>query len=265
MSERVLLDPTWSTHPLASTLSDYQRVENTIRSHSGFMARSTAKCYRIPLDGVPVFIKYYQFVREKEGLRLSHFRLSRPMREWRNLHFFRNLDIATTPPVAVGERRRFGMFRSGFIVTREIERAEELGVLAARHPEHVADAAFFNPLCGILADAVRRMHRKSFFHNDLNGRNVLIRETNGLEVFLFDSPNGRRWFFPFREYRLIKDLASLDGSVRHALRRTQRLRFYLAYVARKRLTNADKRRIDRVVARSAAPQKPLDPDVRSYI
>ena len=261
MRERVLLDPDWSTHPLAGTLGDYRKVEHAIRSHPGFMDRSTAKCYRIPLDGVPLFIKYYQFVREKEGLRLRHFRLSRPMREWRNLHFFRSLGIATTPPVAVGECRRFGMFRSGFIITREIEDAEELGVLAARHPERVAAAAFFHPLCEILADAVRRMHRRGFFHNDLNGRNVLIRETNGMEAFLFDSPNGRRWFFPFREFRLIKDLASLDASVRHVLRRTQRLRFYLAYVARKRLSKADKRRIGRVVKRSAVPQKPIDPDV----
>jgi hypothetical protein len=48
-------------------------------------------------------------------------------------------------------------------------------------------------------------------------------------------------------YRIVKDLACLDKLAKYHLSRTQRLRFYLDYAQKKRLDDADKRRIRKVL------------------
>jgi hypothetical protein len=46
---------------------------------------------------------------------------------------------------------------------------------------------------------------------------------------------------------MIKDLACLDKVAKYHLSRTQRLRFYLQYRGRERLSTADKRRVRGIV------------------
>ena len=60
------------------------------------------------------------------------------------------------------------------------------------------------------------------------------------------APSATRWG-PVLRYRIIKDLACLDKVAKQQLSRTQRLRFYLQYRGRQRLSAADKRRLRKII------------------
>lgn len=92
-----------------------------------------------------------------------------------------------------------------------------------------------------LASYTRTLHGHRFTHNDLKWRNLLVNDN--AELFFIDCPTGSFWWGPLLRYRIIKDLACLDKVAKRVLSRTQRLRFYLQYRGRSRLSNGDKRRV----------------------
>jgi hypothetical protein len=251
VATKVTIESRFKDHAVADLLRDFNSIEELIRSVPGYYPRTTSKTYRVTLGGLVLFIKYYQAM--QDNFRLSRVTRSKPRRERNNLRVFRELGVPTLEPVAVGEQRRWGVFQTGYLATLEEPGAVELAGLAKSTPERFSDRQFYSELAGKLADGVRRLHEHNFFHNDLNWRNVLIRQRSEMEVMIFDSPIGRRWHPPFREHRLIKDLAALDQLARVYLSRAQRLRFYHLYSGRATLTDADKKRLSRVLARSARP------------
>lgn len=174
---------------------------------------------------------------------------SRVRAEWDNLYLFRRLGIATPEPIAIGERRCRGIFRQGVLVSAEIPQAIDLAQLAGTRADLFQDRVWFGELCHKLAAPLRRLHDIGFAHNDLNWRNVLLTLEPQLKVYFFDCPNGRRWVWPFRQFRIAKDLAHLDKMGRRYLSRSQRMRFYLAYAGHRRLGAADKRLLRLVLGR----------------
>ena len=97
-----------------------------------------------------------------------------------------------------------------------------------------------------LAKGTRTLHDHHFTHNDLKWRNLLVNER--AELFFIDCPVGTFWWGPLLSYRIVKDLACLDKVASKVLSRTQRLRFYLQYRGRQRLSVGDKKRIRQIVA-----------------
>lgn len=248
MSKKVVVESRFQSHAVADLLQDFDAVEQLVRNIPGYYPRTTSKAYRVELGGLVLFVKYYQA--EQDGIRLSRFIRSKPSRERNNLRLFRKLAVPTLQPVAVGVKRRWGVFQTGYLATLDEPGTVELSMLARPSPERLTDRSFYAELATKLAAGVRKLHKHNFFHNDLNWRNVLIRQEPELEVLIFDSPIGRRWHPPLREHRLVKDLATLDRLARVYLSRTRRLRFYLDYAEHESLTLADKKRLLRVVSRS---------------
>ena len=196
------------------------------------------------------FVKHYRALKPS----LRHlFGRSRVRNEWDNLGLFRRMDIATPDPVAIGERRAFGVFREGILVSAEIPDAIDLENLAYYKNSYLQDSDWFLSLCRQLALPLRRLHDIGFSHNDLNWRNVLLTLEPELKVYFFDCPAGRRWWWPFRSFRVAKDLTHLDKLGRLYLRRSQRLRFYLVYAGRERLNASDKKILRRLLNRDVNP------------
>jgi tRNA A-37 threonylcarbamoyl transferase component Bud32 len=176
---------------------------------------------------------------------------SKVRHEWNNLHYFRRLGIQTPVPVAIGELRRYGVFSRGVLVTEEVVGAIDLAKLASSQPAYLHDRVWYAELCRQLALPLKTLHDTGFAHNDLNWRNVLL-TLEPLSVYFFDCPSGRRWFWPFRKFRLTKDLTHLDKMGRRYLSRTQRLRFYLTYAGHARLDPRDKRWLKQVLNREVS-------------
>jgi hypothetical protein len=197
---------------------------------------------RVELNDVRYYVKRYSGA----GKGLRRF-IGRPRvkAEWQNLMLFRRWGIPTAPIVAYGMERRGGAFLRGALITRELEQTDDLALLAANHDARLRDPRWVQEVSLQLARSTRAMHDRGFAHNDLKWRNLLVDPQRRL--YLIDCPTGAFWRGPFLQRRIIKDLACLDKVAKYQLTRTQRLRFYLQYCQRQRLTERDKLRIRQIL------------------
>ncbi|MEK1905602.1 MAG: lipopolysaccharide kinase InaA family protein [Pseudomonas sp.] len=231
------LDPAYAQ--LANEFGDVQRV----------FALEGKRLTRDPLsevilierDGVRYYVKRYWGA--GKGLR-RYVGRPRVKAEWQNLKHFAKWGIATAPIVAYGLERKAGAFVRGALITRELERTQDLALLAKQADPRLRDRSWVERISRQLAGAARIMHKRGFTHNDLKWRNLLVNDQ--AELFLIDCPTGTFWWGPWLRYRIIKDLACLDKVAKHTLTRSQRLRFYLQYRGRQRLSVGDKRRVRQI-------------------
>ncbi|PHS75243.1 MAG: heptose kinase [Porticoccus sp.] len=168
---------------------------------------------------------------------------SRVRAEWENLLFFRGLGLRVPPIAAYGESGARGV-----LITEEVPGAIDLHSLVRQRPELLRDRNWLDQVVVQVADVAKQLHANSFAHNDLKWRNILVAGEVTPEVYLIDCPMGQTWWGPLLAYKKIKDIACLDKVAKYCLNRTVRLRFYLHYVGRDRLTAADKTFIRKVLA-----------------
>ena len=197
---------------------------------------------RVERRGVRYYVKRYWGA--GKGLR-RYLGRPRVKAEWQNLQHFQRWGIPTASIVAYGLERRSGQFLRGALITREIEQTQDLALLADNGDPRLRDRSWVQAISLQAAQATRTMHAHRFAHNDLKWRNMLVDTQRRL--FLIDCPTGSFWWGPFLQHRIIKDLACLDKVGKYHLSQTQRLRFYLQYTQRRRLTAEDKQRIRQIV------------------
>lgn len=230
--------------------ADYQHLVADFGSLEGVFALegerithdSESELIRVERQGVSYYVKRYRS--NGTGLRAWHPR-PRVKAEWQNLQHFADWGIPTAQVVARGMERRAGVFVRGAMITREIPDTRDLSDLAIEQDPCLKNPAWIATVSQQIADFTRAMHQHRFVHNDLKWRNILIDQQ--LKAFLIDCPTGGFWWGPFLQYRIIKDLACLDKVAKYQLSRSQRLRFYLSYVQRNKLTKADKQRIAKII------------------
>ncbi|MDX9944592.1 MAG: lipopolysaccharide kinase InaA family protein [Azonexus sp.] len=206
---------------------------------------------RVCIDGVLYYVKRYTIGRRKLarrwfGLR-DIFGPQRAVNEWQNLQRFRAWGLPTATLVAWGQERRGGRFLRAALVTEALCDTEDLSKLYYQRDSRLRDRRWVNAVSAQVAACTRTIHAHGFAHNDLKWRNLLVTSGEDPKIFLIDCPNGGFWIRPFLDYRIIKDLACLDKVAKQALSRTQRLRFYLQYVGRPRLTAVDKPKLRKIL------------------
>ena len=197
---------------------------------------------RIERDGVRYYVKRYWGA--GKGLR-RYLGRPRVKAEWQNLKLFAGWGIPTAPIVAHGLERKAGAFVRGALITRELENTVDLAEVASRQDLRLADRAWVQIISRQLAKCTRTLHDHHFTHNDLKWRNLLVNDK--AELFFIDCPTGSFWWGPLLRYRIVKDLACLDKVAKYHLSRTQRLRFYLQYRQRSRLSRSDKQRVRQIL------------------
>ena len=155
--------------------------------------------------------------------------------------------INTPETIAYGEQWAGGFENRSFIITRKIPGAESI--------ERKLPDFFYQERTGKnlkrrkafiegLADFVKRFHDTGFRHCDLYFSHIFLGE--GGELYLIDL---QRVFKPLvlKERFRVKDIAQLYYSApAQYFSRADRLRFYLRYTGRGKLTCADKRFIQKV-------------------
>ena len=209
-----------------------------------------SRVLRVELDGQRYYVKRYQGNGKNRRRRWFGLRqwLHRPRvrTEWDNLLAFKAWGIPTAELVAYGLERRWGGFRRGALITREIPDAIDLSRLAHDNDPRLQDRAWMDCVMGQIARITRTLHDHGFAHNDLKWRNLLVSGDTLPKVYLIDCPSGAYWRGVFLRYRIIKDLACLDKIGKYRLSRTQRLRFYLDYAGQPRLRAQDKAALRRI-------------------
>ena len=227
-----------------ATLDQVFALEGELITHD-----PVSRLIRIEREGRRYYVKCYAGSGKKRSwLGLRQLLVPPRIRsEWQNLLAFAQWGIPTARLAAYGIERRWGAFRRGALITEEIRNTTDMAQLVSENDPRLRDRYWLDSISAQLADITRRMHTARFAHNDLKWRNLLVSNDKLPRLFLIDCPWGGFWIEPFLSYRIIKDLACLDKVAKQNLSRTRRLRFYLDYVQRQRLSRDDKKRIRKIV------------------
>jgi hypothetical protein len=237
--------PGWNLEPAYGALADDFGSLDAVFALQGerLTLDPLSEVIRVERDGVNYYVKRY--VGAGKGLR-RYMGRPRVKSEWQNLKRFAKWGIPTAEVIAWGLERRGTAYDRGALITRELPRTEDLSVLAGRRDPLLSSPDWVDGISRQLARYTRAMHDRRFTHNDLKWRNLLVDDQSTL--FLIDCPNGAFWWGFLLRYRIIKDLACLDKVAKYHLSATQRLRFYLQYCQRPRLSRSDKKRIRHIVS-----------------
>ncbi len=186
----------------------------------------------------------------EEGMR---FPPSRSMKEWRSLHALRRREVGTAEPVAVGEYRRGGFFRRACLLVREVPNGISLAQILSLSGEAAIGNAARRTLAVQTAAMIRRMHDRGMAFTDLYTKHVYVDPSQPGGSFrpaLIDAQRARRFWHMMPTARW-HDLAALCvTSMSPGCRRTDRLKFLLAYSRQSQLSPAVKLMARRIMARA---------------
>ncbi len=203
------------------------------------------RVYKITVDNKHYYLKKF-VMRKKVWVRFLSF--SKITSEVNNLLLFKRLGIPVAQVIAYGQERIAWIVYRGLLITEELVNCQDLIWIIDHSPHLLRQADWVQKVSHQVADATRRMHQYRFAHGDLKWRNIMVDiKADFPQIYLIDCPAGMRWFRPFLEYRIIKDLACLDKRAKYELSKTQRLAFYKDYAQCERLNMTDKKRIRRIL------------------
>lgn len=163
---------------------------------------------------------------------------TRARTEWEVGNALLGKDINTALPLAMAEKRKFLLPDSGFLVTEAVTNSEDFMQFCQTNYEGVLSwekEAEKKKLLGKLADFVRDIHEKGFYHYDLHAGNILIRFNNSL------SPSARDcslYLMDLHSVKILKrmsvkkrlyNLAQIFNSLSSILTKADKSNFVISY------------------------------------
>ena len=203
------------------------------------------KVLKISVEDKNYYLKKYAMFKRIIPRYIS---FSKVKMEWKNLLLFQKLGIPAAKLVAYGQETRGRVIHRGVLVTEELVDCQDLVSVAdnlnylLKQPQWVARVSHQ------IAEVARTLHEHNFAHNDFKWRNIMVDiKADFPQIYLIDCPAGMKWYKPFLEYRIIKDLACMDKRAKYELSKKQRLAFYKDYAQCRKLTAKDKKRIRKIL------------------
>lgn len=260
-TEQTTVAPDWKTLLGAGGLTDVASVyvcnAGTVVTQSG-----TTQVRRVTLgEGAAtrtVFIKKYWVTSARQLwsglLRGVLFGKSKARREFNNLNLLRAAGLDAPAGIAFGEQRRAGFVVRSFLISEGVADPQPLDLLIRDWlpKQPAAEQRHWRAeLIRRLANYTRRLHAQRFVHHDYFWRNIILTGTRLEHFALIDAHKGRVWPAWAEPRSRAKDLATLDAPAPAFFRRTERMRFLLAYLGKKRLDDADKEFLRRVLSIAA--------------
>lgn len=188
------------------------------------------------------FIKLFHCTGLGDGLK-NLFRVSKPKRFWSQGLALSAAGFRVPTVIAVGELRRFKLFRTGFVLTLRIPgqplpvflRNREGALQERRNPRLKRDGL------DRLAELVRQFHRLGFVHGDLIANNLLI-TLDGEEPQFYFMDNDRTSRFPYwwPGPGWKRNLVQLNRMPLPGVTLQDRMRFFCRYLGRHRLSERDR-------------------------
>lgn len=250
---RIIFDP---AHREMIRAADLDTIEGMLRCEKGVLIAQSRKQQKnevrrleVEHEGVryKLFLKrYYNYSTYniwRRAFRGAYFPPSMVKAEYDNLVALSRWGIHVPEPVAYGEHRFAGGLVNAYLITLEIPESMGLDYLIREWvPQQSAAVQKETRISLIrhLAEALRTMHKHGFEHHDLFFRNLMVSGLDPSKIYVMDAPRGRRWPQFLMRSRRVQDLATLDAAATWMFSRSERLRFFLRYVGRKRLTRGDK-------------------------
>ena len=183
-----------------------------------------------------IYLKRYRYPVISSFLKncLTFSRTYTAIHEWRNILKFKDHNLPTMTPIAVGMRYRIPFLSESFLLTQAIPQTKTM--------ERILEEYFIPPLDKVrlkqkrnlidkLASLTRRMHKNGFKHQDFYLCHILVNLNNPDKPLLYicDLHRVRKKKKDKRQSK-IKDLAALNYSAPGKfISRTDRLRFLRKY------------------------------------
>lgn len=174
------------------------------------------------LGGRPVVYKRFRVTSWTDPL-ANCVRRSAALRSWVMGHAMLDRQLPTPRPLLMLQRHRFGMPTEGYVLFEWVPGQDLHTHLAA-----VPSAGWPRGLVQRLARLLARMHRSGLCHRDLKASNIFYDSTT--DQFHILDLVGMRAPGQLSKPRRVRDLMRLAVSVGSAMRRSERLRFLLAYL-----------------------------------
>ncbi len=184
------------------------------------------------------------------------FRPCKAVKEWKISNELLRRGIQSPVPLAVGERRKFRLLSDSFLINRKIPNAVNISHYISSLTPPLSEMKrrekwkFIRSLAGTIKD----VHNKGLFHGDLNTSNIMVQMREGKEpVFYFVDFGGSGLRKRLYLNQRIKDLARLNESMPSFISRTDKVRFFLVYSEKLRLSRKERKKIIvRIEARTRA-------------
>jgi hypothetical protein len=259
-TDKLVIAPGWESLLRAQR---WDRVASVFELNAGLVVThsGSTEVRRLTVGEGPtlriLFLKKYWVNRPAQlwsGMfRGTFFGWSKVRREYENLARLRRWGLDAPPPVAYGEERCTRWLLRSCLLSEGVPDPRSLDLfirddLPALPPAE--QRCRRRELALRLADYTRRLHDHRFVHHDYFWRNIILTGKSLDRFHPIDAHKGRCWR-PWEANRCrAKDLAALDAPAPQFFRRTERLRFFLAYSGHTRLTVADKQLIRRALGQA---------------
>ncbi len=133
------------------------------------------------------YIKQYTTGHFRDAIK-SVFSLSKAQREWNKSHELIKHHLLTAEPVAMGEKRHFGILKDCYIISKAIPNTvpvREL-LLATQQSSSGYNPSQNNTLVKNLISYVKTMHDCGIYHGELHAENILVDPNNTTVFYLLD-------------------------------------------------------------------------------
>jgi hypothetical protein len=165
------------------------------------------------------------------------FRASRASRAFRAGLMLRENGLDVPEVIAFGEERNVFFCRRNFLLTREVEDAQQLSICLSNCCQDLTKGALRDKrrLIKAFGQTVGRMHALGIFHGDLRLGNILARRNaSGWRFFFLDNERTQK-FLKLPEGLRLKNLVQVN-MFRKGISDTDRLRFISAYLEENPIT-----------------------------
>jgi serine/threonine protein kinase len=227
---------TWLSDPL-------QWIQEARRQDVMKTSATTTVCrVRLPLDNgrqIEAVCKHRRSRHLRKRL-LNLFRVSRPTRTWRRAQTLLNYHIPTARPLAVVEKRRFGLLLDSLLITEFLRDAVDLESLLTaqmRGLDNLQAHRIKSQVSEALAAFLLRLRSAGLYHRDLKALNIIVQwnrqSAEPPRICLVDLDGVKR-FWSSRNRGWMSMLMRLNVSV-DPFRRvnlTDRLRLLKQYIRR---------------------------------
>lgn len=171
-------------------------------------------------------------------------------RAWFAAHGLTALNVKTPKPIALLEKKRFGILQKSFIIMEDIITCLPCNTYISEKFHNLQDNTAFRKkrnFLSCLATSFRQLHDTGIYHYDLKANNIMILETsNAWDFFYLDLD---RVYFDkiITLKKKVKNLSQLNASLSSCITYTDRLRFYRAYTGVESLDSENKRILQAII------------------
>jgi len=172
-----------SSDVLKEMLGSIDRGKNCEIVHNGYFK----KVLKYTNNQHSFYIKQYT-TRDAIDAIKSLFSVSKAHREWNKNHLLLRNNLLTPEPVAVGEKRRFGILKECFIISKAIPHSTSVKDLLFDIQQSSTNSVLSkkNSLIKNLISHVKTMHEYGIVHGELHAENILVDPNNVTAFYLLD-------------------------------------------------------------------------------